>query len=191
MRKGKTERETKETRIRVEVNLDGTGKAEIDTPIAFLRHMLRTLATHSMVDIAVNSEGDLKHHIAEDVALSLGTAIKEALSSVEGINRFGYALVPMDCSLATAAVDLGNRPYSVIDLGMDGPMVEDMPVEDLTHFFESLAASMKANVHIRVEYGRNDHHKVEAAFKALALSLRHALNPDPKRTGVPSSKGII
>lgn len=191
MRIGKITRETKETRILVEVNLDGTGRCEVDTPISFLSHMLSTLATHSMIDITVKAEGDLVHHITEDVALCLGSAMKEALSGPEGISRVGYATVPMDCSLAIAAVDLSNRPYSAIELRAGGQTIEDMPVEDIVHFFESLATSMRANIHVKVEYGSNDHHRVEAAFKALALSLRQAVSKDPRRKGVPSSKGAI
>jgi len=191
MRTGITERKTRETRISVEVNLDGSAKSDVETPIAFLSHMLASLATHSMMDIKVRAEGDLKHHITEDTALCLGSAIKQALDESEAISRFGNATVPMDCSLATAAVDLGNRPYWVVDLGTKGPVIEDMPSEDVAHFFESLAASLRANIHVRVEYGANDHHRVEAAFKALALSLRQALAIDPRRTGVPSSKGVL
>jgi imidazoleglycerol-phosphate dehydratase len=191
MRTGRTERETRETRISVEVNLDGSGKSDVETPITFLNHVLASLATHSMMDIEVRAEGDLKHHIAEDTALCLGSAIKLALEESEAISRFGYATVPMDCSLATAAVDLGNRPYWVVDLGTKGPVIEDMPSEDVAHFLESLAASLRANIHVSVEYGANDHHRVEAAFKALALSLRQALVIDPRRTGVPSSKGVL
>ena len=191
MRTGNTERKTRETRISVEVNLDGSGKSDVETPIAFLSHMLASLATHSMMDIKVRAEGDLKHHIAEDIALCLGSAIKQALDESESISRFGNATVPMDCSLASGAVDFGNRPYWVVNLGIKGPVIEDMPSEDVAHFLESLAASLRANIHVRVEYGANDHHRVEAAFKALALSLRQALVVDPRRTGVPSSKGVL
>ena len=191
MRTGKTERETRETRICVEVNLEGSGKSDVETPIAFLSHMLASLATHSMMDIKVRANGDLKHHIAEDTALCLGLAIRKALDESEAVFRFGDATVPMDCSLASAAVDLGNRPYWVVDLGTRGPIIEDMPSEDAAHFLVSLAASLRANIHVRVDYGENDHHRVEAAFKALALSLRQALLIDRRRTGVPSSKGAI
>ena len=191
MRTGITERKTRETRISVDVNLDGSGKSDVETPIAFLSHMLASLATHSMMDIKVRAEGDLKHHIAEDTALCLGSAIRKALDESEAISRFGDATVPKDCSLATAAVDLGNRSYWVVDLGTKGPIIEDMPSEDATHFLESLAASLRANIHVKVEYGANDHHRVEAAFKALALSLRQALVIDPRRNGVPSSKGVL
>ena len=191
MRKGSVERVTGETSISVTVNLDGSGSAQIDTPIGFLSHMLTSLSTHSMIDVSLKVTGDLKHHIAEDAALCLGRAIREALGDGEPVKRFGYATVPMDCSLASCALDLGGRPYHVVSLGIGGPMVEDLAAEDLTHFLESLATSLQANVHAKVHYGRNDHHRAEAAFKALALSLREAVARDPRRHGVPSSKGVI
>ena len=191
MRNGVAEKKTRETQISVDLNLDGSGKSYCETSIKFLNHMLDSLATHSMIDMKVRAEGDLKHHIAEDTALCIGLAIKKALDGSEATHRFGYAIVPMDCSLATVAVDLGNRPYWFVDLKTKGSIIEDMPTEDIAHFFESLAASLRANIHVRVEYGSNDHHKVEAAFKALALSLRQALSIDPRRTGIPSSKGVL
>ena len=170
--------------------MDGSGAAEIETPVGFLSHMLTSLSTHSLIDIRLNATGDLKHHITEDAALCLGKAIREALEGVP-IIRFGYSTVPMDCSLASCAVDLGGRPYHVVNLGLIGPMLEDVAAEDLIHFFESLATSLHANIHVKVHYGSNDHHRAEAAFKALALSLRQAVAPDPRRRGVPSSKGVI
>lgn len=191
MRKASVERTTRETSVTVTVNLDGSGAAEVETPIGFLSHMLTSLSTHSMIDVSLKVTGDLKHHIAEDAALCLGRAIREALGEGEPVKRFGYASVPMDCSLASCALDLGGRPYHVVSLGLNGPMVEDLAAEDLTHFLESLATSLHANVHVKVHYGCNDHHRAEAAFKALALSLREAVARDPRRHGVPSSKGVI
>ena len=191
MRTGSVERTTRETSVSVTVNLDGSGAAEIETPVGFLSHMLTSLSTHSMIDLRLKATGDLKHHITEDTALCLGRAIREALGEGEPITRFGYTMVPMDCSLASCAVDLGGRPYHVVNLGLSGPTLEDVAAEDLTHFFESLATSLHANIHLRVHYGSNDHHRAEAAFKALALSLRQAVAPDPRRRGVPSSKGVI
>ena len=191
MRTGRFERTTRETSVSVVVNLDGSGAAEIETPIRFLSHMLTSLSVHSLIDIRLKATGDLKHHIAEDVALCLGKAIREALAEGGPINRFGYAMVPMDCSLASCAVDLGGRPYHIVSLGLKGSTVEDVAAEDLTHFLESLATSLAANIHLKVYYGSNDHHQAEAAFKALALSLRQAVAPDPRRRGVPSSKGVI
>jgi imidazoleglycerol-phosphate dehydratase len=191
MRKQEFRRETSETVVSVELNLDGTGKRTIESPLAFFNHMLGSLATHSLIDIKVDAQGDLGHHIVEDAAIGIGSAIKGALGDGKGVTRFGYARVPMDCSLASCALDIGGRPYSVVDLCTEGAKVEDTAAEDLTHFFETLATSLGANIHVKVEYGRNDHHKVEAAFKALALSLRQAVSPDPQRKGVPSSKGVI
>ena len=153
MRTGSVERTTGETSVWVEVNLDGSGAAEIDTPVGFLSHMLTTLSFHSMIDLCVKAAGDLKHHIVEDAALCIGKAIREAMADAGPINRFGFATVPMDCSLASCAVDLGGRPYHVISLGLRGDKVEDMAAEDLTHFLESLATSLTTNIHINVHYG--------------------------------------
>jgi imidazoleglycerol-phosphate dehydratase len=191
MRTQEFRRETSETVVSVELNLDGTGLRTVESPLAFFNHMLGSLATHSIIDMKVEAQGDLGHHIVEDAAIGIGSAIKRALGDGKGIARFGYARVPMDCSLASCALDIGGRPYAVVDLGTEGAMVEDTASEDLTHFFETLAISLDANIHVKVEYGRNDHHKAEAAFKALALSLRQAVSPDPRRNGVPSSKGVI
>ena len=191
MRRQEFRRETSETVVSVELNLDGTGKRTIESPLAFFNHMLGSLATHSLIDLRVEAQGDLGHHIVEDAAIAIGSAIKGALGDGKGIARFGYARVPMDCSLASCTLDIGGRPYAVVDLDTEGAKVEDTAAEDLTHFFETLATAMGANIHIKVEYGRNDHHKAEAAFKALALSLRQAVSADPQREGVPSSKGVL
>ncbi len=184
-------RKTKETEVKVKVNLDGEGKAAVSTSVPFLDHMLTSLATHSLIDITASVKGDLVHHMVEDLAIGLGEALNKALGTREGITRFGNAAAPMDCSLAFAAIDLVKRPYFKIDLKLRGKKVEEMPTEDINHFFESLATSLQANVHIFVEYGSNDHHKAEAATKSLALSLRQATALDPRRKGVPSSKGVI
>jgi imidazoleglycerol-phosphate dehydratase len=191
MRKDEVYRKTKETEVSVKVNLDGEGKAAVDTGVPFLDHMVTSLATHSMIDITAKVKGDLRHHSVEDLAIGLGEALNKALGTRKGIARFGNAAAPMDCSLAFAAVDLVKRPYFKIDLKLRGKKVEDMPTEDINHFFESLATSLCANVHVFVQYGSNDHHKAEAAVKALALSLRQAVALDPRRKGVPSSKGVI
>jgi imidazoleglycerol-phosphate dehydratase len=191
VRKDEVYRKTKETEVSVKVNLDGEGKAAIKTGVPFLDHMVTSLATHSMIDITAKVTGDLRHHSVEDLAIGLGEALSKALGTREGIARFGYAAAPMDCSLAFAAVDLVKRPYFKIDLKLRGKKIEDMPTEDLNHFLESLATSLCANIHIFVQYGSNDHHKAEAAVKALALSLRQAVALDPGRKGVPSSKGVI
>jgi imidazoleglycerol-phosphate dehydratase len=184
-------RKTKETEVKIKVNLDGEGKANIQTPIPFFSHMLTSLATHSLIDIEASVTGDLAHHMIEDLALGLGEALNRALGTREGITRFGSATVPMDCSLAIGAVDLVKRPYFVVDLKFKGRKIEEMQTEDINHFYESLTQTLQANIHLYVLYGSNDHHKAEAATKALALSLRQAATPDPRRKGVPSSKGVI
>ncbi len=191
MRSEEIYRETKETEVSIKVNLDGSGKAEVKTGVPFLDHMVTSLATHSMIDITAQVTGDLRHHSVEDLAIGLGEALSKALGTREGITRFGYAVAPMDCSLAFAAVDLVKRPYFKIDLKLRGKKIEDMPTEDINHFFESLATSLCANVHVYIQYGSNDHHKTEASIKALALALRQAVAIDPRRKGVPSSKGVI
>jgi imidazoleglycerol-phosphate dehydratase len=191
MRADEVYRKTRETEVRVKVNLDAEGKADVNTGVAFLDHMITSLATHSLIDITATVKGDLRHHAVEDFAICLGEAVSKALGNREGITRFGNAAVPMDCSLAFSAVDLVKRPYFKIDLKLRGKKIEDMPTEDINHFFETLATSLRANVHVFVQYGSNDHHKAEAAIKALALSLRQAIALDPRRKGVPSSKGVI
>jgi imidazoleglycerol-phosphate dehydratase len=191
MRTEEVYRKTKETEVKVKINLDGEGKSKVDTSVPFLDHMLTSFATHSLIDVSASVKGDLVHHSIEDLALGLGEALNKALGTREGITRFGNAAVPMDCSLAFAAVDLVKRPYFKIDLKLRGKKVEEMPTEDIVHFFESFTTSLQANVHLFVEYGSNDHHKAEAATKALALSLRQAVSMDPRRKGIPSSKGVI
>jgi len=191
LREASYERKTGETEIRVAVNLDGTGQSDIRLPNSFLSHMLSSMATHSLMDIKIEGDGDLTHHIVEDTALTLGEAMKMALGDRKGIRRFGDAMVPMDCSLAVAAVDLSGRPYSVVDLNLVGSMVEDCPSMDLRHFLVSLATSMAASIHVNVQYGDDDHHKAEAAYKALSIALRKAVETDPRRQGVPSSKGVL
>ena len=191
MRTEEVYRKTRETEVTVKVNLDGEGKADVKTGISFLDHMVTSFATHSLIDVTAKVKGDLKHHAIEDLAICIGEAVNKALGTREGITRFGYAAAPMDCSLAFAAVDLVKRPYFKIDLKLKGKKIEDIATEDVNHFFESFATSLAANVHVFTQYGSNDHHKAEAAVKALALSLRQAVAFDPRRKGVPSSKGVI
>jgi imidazoleglycerol-phosphate dehydratase len=191
MRTEEVYRKTRETEVTVKVNLDGEGKADVNTSVSFLDHLIASFATHSLIDVTAKVKGDLKHHAIEDLAICLGEALNKALGTRDGITRFGYAAAPMDCSLAFAAVDLVKRPYFKIDLKLRGKKVEDMATEDIVHFFESFATSLAANVHVFTQYGSNDHHKAEAAIKALALSLRQAIAMDPRRKGVPSSKGVI
>ena len=191
MRTEEVYRKTLETEVTVKVNLDGEGKAKVDTGVSFFNHLVTSFSTHSLIDIAAKVKGDLKHHAVEDIAICLGEAVNKALGTREGITRFGYAAAPMDCSLAFAAVDLVKRPYFKIDLKLRGKKIEDMATEDVDHFFESFATSLAANVHVFTQYGSNDHHKAEAAIKALALSLKQAMAMDQRRKGVPSSKGVI
>ena len=191
MRTKEVHRKTRETEVKVKVNLDGEGKTDVKTGMCFLDHMVTSFATHSLIDLTAKVTGDLKHHSVEDLAICLGEAVNKALGTREGLTRFGYAAAPMDCSLAFAAVDLVKRPYFKIDLKLRGKKVEDMATEDINHFFQSFATSLAANVHLFTQYGSNDHHKAEAAVKALALSLRQAVAMDPRRKGVPSSKGVI
>jgi imidazoleglycerol-phosphate dehydratase len=189
-RKGITRRKTKEVEIEVSVDLDGTGEYEGTSSSAFMDHMLRTFCKHGRIDVQVSAKGDLKHHIIEDLALVLGKAISKALGDKSGICRFGYAYVPMDDSLARSVVDLGGRAYSRINLGLKCESIEDTRVEDIVHFMESLVQSLQFNLHIRVLYGSNDHHRIEAAMKALALSMKMAISPSGTG-GVPSAKGEI
>lgn len=173
------------------MNIDGSGTSDVGTGIRFLDHMLGSLATHSLIDITAKASGDFGHHVFEDIAICLGEALLKAIGDASGMTRFGYAIVPMDCTVAFAAVDLARRPYAKIDLQLSTSEVENLPRQNINHFLETLAMSLRANVHIWIEYGMNDHHKVEAAFKALALSLKQATSIDPRRRGVPSSKGAI
>lgn len=192
MRKVAAERKTKEVDITLKLNVDGKGNADVKTGITFLDHMLVTLAKHGLFDLTIKASGDLKHHISEDVALVLGEALNEATNKGKGIRRFGSAQVPMDESLARATVDLGGRPYCIRNLRILQSQIEDLKTEDIEHFFESLAQASKANIHVTVLYGSNEHHKIEAAVKALALALRQALTVEPRiGNQVPSTKGVL
>ncbi|MFW6117409.1 MAG: imidazoleglycerol-phosphate dehydratase HisB [Thermoproteota archaeon] len=192
MRRTKVERKTREVDITLHLNIDGKGQGEAETGIKFLNHMLITLAKHSLFDLKVKGEGDLNHHLCEDVALTLGKALRQALKEKKGIRRFGSAYVPMDESLARAVIDVGGRAYCNLNLGLTLPQIEDMKTEDFKHFFNSFAQASKMNLHLSVLYGDNNHHKVEAAVKALALALRQAVRLE-KRIGdrIPSAKGVM
>ncbi|MCL7385497.1 MAG: imidazoleglycerol-phosphate dehydratase [Thaumarchaeota archaeon] len=189
-RRATVERRTLESNIFVDVLLDGQGTAKSKTNIKFLDHMIATLATHSMMDVVVEATGDLTHHIVEDVALTLGSAISKALDNREGIKRFGYAVIAMDDALSVVSVDLVKRPYAIVKLKIDGPQIEDIAKEDIYHFFRSFAFSLESTMHVLVLYGENDHHKVEAATKALAISLRQAMSFDERRRQA-SVKGTL
>jgi len=185
MRTGEYSKTTIDGEINVKVNLDGKGIININTGIKFFDHLITTLGTHSLIDIIIAIEGDLKHHLIEDIAICLGLAIRKAIGNSKGINGYGYAIVPMDCSLAFTAIDLVKWPYHKIDLKISGETIEDMMQEDIIHFLETLASSLQINMHIWVQYGDNDHHKVEAAFKSLALSLKEAVAINPRRVDIP------
>jgi imidazoleglycerol-phosphate dehydratase len=192
-RRGDRVRETKETRIAVSVDLDGTGAAAIATGVGFYDHLLTSLATHSLIDIEINAVGDIEiddHHTVEDVALALGGAISDALGDRAGISRFGAARVPMDESLAQCALDLSGRPYAVVDLPFRGERMGELATQMVEHALYSFAQASGTTLHIDGK-GRNDHHLAEAAFKALARALRMAVAIDPRRSGVPSSKGSL
>lgn len=193
MRTAKVKRETLETRVEVEVNLDGIGKGNIQTGIKFLDHQLQTLSKHSLIDFNITAQGDLSHHIIEDVALTMGEALNRALGKRKAIFRFGWAITPMDDSLVLVAIDLGGRSYVNLDLNLKEATIEDLEAEDVEHFLFSLAQSANMNLHVKVLYGNNNHHKVEAVFKALALSLRQAVSIDARRgeEEVPSAKGTF
>ncbi|MFN8621905.1 MAG: imidazoleglycerol-phosphate dehydratase HisB [Chloroflexota bacterium] len=193
-RRAERERATRETRIRVAVDLDGTGKARIATGIGFYDHLLTSFSGHSLIDVEIEAAGDLEvdeHHTVEDVALVLGDAISAALGDRKGITRFGDAVVPMDEALARCALDLSGRPYAVLDLAFRGDRMGQLSTQLVEHALESLSRTAGMTLHLSAS-GRNDHHVAEAAFKALARSLRAAVTPDPRRAGaVPSTKGAL
>jgi len=187
-------RKTNETEISVFLNIDGTGKSEIDTGIGFLDHMLHHIAVHGLFDLNIKAVGDLfvdEHHTVEDVALVLGQAFAEALEDKKGIVRTAHAYVPMDETLARVVVDLSGRPYGVIDVEWRTPAVGGIATTLFEHFFESFAVTCRCNLHASVLYGRDDHHKAEALFKALGRALDAATQLDPRRGGVPSTKGTL
>jgi imidazoleglycerol-phosphate dehydratase len=184
-------RQTRETDVSVRVALDGTGEASISTGVGFYDHLLTSLAHHSLIDLRIEARGDLEvddHHTVEDVALVLGAALAAALGERAGIRRFGDASVPMDEALASAVIDVGGRPYAVIDLPFRGERIGVLSTQLIEHALEAFARTAGATLHIRGS-GRNDHHLAEAAFKALARALRAACEADPRRTGVASTKG--
>ena len=193
-RQARVERSTKETQIAVELRIDGHGKAEINTGIGFLDHMLTLFAGHGLFDLSVQANGDLhidEHHTAEDVLICLGKALDQALGDRRGIVRTAHSFVPMDEALALVAVDLGGRPYCVFEADFVTPRLGQLGTDLLFHLFESLAIHARMNLHAKVFYGRNDHHKIEGLFKALARALDAATQFDPRRQDVPSTKGTL
>lgn len=195
MRKANLQRKTAETDLHIELNLDGSGNASIDTGLKFLDHMLHHLAVHGSFDLELKGKGDLEvdeHHTVEDCALILGQAVDQALGARKGIVRMGSATVPMDEALAQVVVDLSGRPYSVIQADWHTPRVGGIATSLFPHFLESLAVTARCNLHARVFYGRDDHHQAEALFKALARALGEACRMDPRRAQeIPSTKGIL
>jgi imidazoleglycerol-phosphate dehydratase len=188
-------RKTNETDITIELNVDGNGKHSINTGIGFLDHMLTHIAVHGLFDLTIHAQGDLQvdeHHTVEDVALVLGQAFAEALGDKNGIVRTAHAYVPMDETLAFVALDLSGRPYAVVDVEWTSPSVGGIAASLFAHFFESFAVMARCNLHARVLYGRDDHHKAEALFKALGRALDSATQLDPRRAGnIPSTKGSL
>lgn len=195
MRKAKVARETRETRLVVEVDLDGSGTYDIKTGIGFLDHMLEQLSRHSLMDLRVQAEGDLHidfHHTTEDAGLAIGQAISQALGSRQGIGRYGSALLPMDEALTRVALDLSNRPFLVWNVPFSRDKIGDMDSELFREWFQAFAQTAGATLHVACLYGENNHHIVESCFKALARALREAWSLDSRQVGtVPSTKGAL
>lgn len=195
MRTATVTRRTRETQIELTVNLDGTGQTEVNTPIGFLSHMLEAFGRHALIDLHAEVAGDLHvdaHHTVEDTGLVLGEALATALGDRRGISRAGWARHPMDEALADCAIDLSGRPACVLEASFDGERVGTLPLELLYEFFEALARTLGASVHLDLVRGRNDHHRVEALFKAFARAMRMAVAVDPRAKGIiPSTKGAL
>ena len=190
----KVERQTKETKIVVEVNLDGTGISKIQTPLPFLSHMLDQIARHGSIDLTVVAEGDVEidgHHTTEDVGIVLGKAVLDALGDRRGIKRYGSATLPMDEALVTAALDLSGRPYFVWRVPLPKAKLGEWDVELAEVFFEAFARTAQANLHVHLIEGSNLHHIVEISFKAFSKALREAVSLDPRSPDVPSTKGML
>jgi imidazoleglycerol-phosphate dehydratase len=195
VRRGVIDRQTRETSIRVRLALDGRGRYRIATGIRFLDHMLELVTRHGGFDLEIDARGDLdvdQHHTVEDLGIALGEAVSKALGARRGINRAGYFVMPMDETLGVAAIDLGGRAHAVVDLRLKVRRVGDLQAELITDFFEGFAQGARANVHLKVLYGRSSHHQVEALFKAFARALRFACSKDRRlaRT-LPSTKGLL
>lgn len=194
MRKAKIARNTKETQIKLELNLDGSGKGAIDTGIGFFDHMLELLKKHALIDLTVKAKGDLNvdyHHTVEDVGLVFGQALDKALGDRRGLTRYGFASVPMDEALCETSLDLGGRPFLVMQCAMKHMMVKDFEVKLVEEFFRAVSVESRSNIHLRQIYGDETHHVCEGLFKSFARALRAAAGIDPREKGVPSSKGVI
>lgn len=192
-RTAKIKRETKETSVLVQLNLDGQGKTSIKTGIDFFDHLISSFGKHAMIDLTVRakSNDNILHHLIEDTGIVIGSALDKALGNRSGITRFSYASVPMDESLAEASVDLVRRQYCKINLSIKRAQIEGMSKEDIEHFIYSLTQNINSCIHINVRYGENDHHKIESAIKSLAVAFRTSANPDKKQKGIPSTKGSM
>lgn len=187
-------RQTKETKITLALNLDGTGQSRVETGVGFFDHMLDLLSRHSLIDLSVDAEGDLDvddHHTVEDVGIVLGQAIEKAVGDKRGIHRYGWAIVPMDESLAQVAIDLSGRAAFIFNATFNGPKIGKFDTELVAEFLKALATTARMNLHVNVPYGDNNHHIAEAIFKATAKALRQAVSADPRNTGVPSTKGAL
>ena len=194
MRKSEIERNTKETKIKLSLNIDGTGAGEIDTGIGFFNHMLELLKKHALIDLSVKAVGDIDvdyHHTVEDVGLVFGKALNEALGDRAGIIRYGFASIPMDEALCETSLDLGGRPFVVMQCAMKHMMVKDFEVKLVEEFFRAVSVEARANIHLRQIYGDEAHHVCEGLFKSFARALRAAKAIDANEKGVPSSKGVI
>ncbi|MBQ7188623.1 MAG: imidazoleglycerol-phosphate dehydratase HisB [Kiritimatiellae bacterium] len=194
MRSATKYRKTKETEIRLSLNLDGTGQSKISTGIPFFNHLLELFSRHSLVDLEVTAKGDVDvdyHHTVEDIGLVLGMAVNEALGERRGIRRYGFFELPMDETLCSAALDLGGRPFLVFQSAMKHFKVRDFEVKLLEEFFRALTVEARMNLHIRQIYGDEAHHVCEGLFKAWARAFRQAVETDPRDQGIPSSKGVI
>lgn len=194
MRTSKLSRNTRETQIELELNLDGSGEGTIDTGIGFFNHMLELLKKHALIDLSVRAKGDLDvdyHHTVEDVGLVLGKALNEALGDRWGIVRYGFASIPMDEALCETSLDLGGRPFLVMQCAMKHMMVRDFEVKLVEEFFRAVSVESRSNIHLRQIYGDEAHHVCEGLFKSFARALRMAKAVDPNEKGVPSSKGVI
>jgi len=193
-RKAEISRKTNETDVELKLDMDGRGRSSIDTGIGFFNHMLELFAKHGLFDFWVKASGDLDvdyHHTVEDVGIVLGQAIRKALGSMSSVKRYGSAFVPMDEALALVAVDIGGRPFMVFDAGMNNEKVGEIDTELFEEFFRAVAVNAAMNIHIKVFYGNNNHHRIEAVFKAFGRALREAAVIDSKIEGVMSTKGII
>lgn len=188
------ERRTAETGIRLALSLDGTGQADIHTGIGFFDHMLNLMVAHGLLDLALVCDGDLEvdgHHSVEDIGIALGDAFQKAIGDKKGIRRYGTFYLPMDEALAFVSLDISGRPYLVYDGGEMAPMIGGFDTEFVEEFLRAFAVHAGLTLHVRVLYGKNSHHKVEAIFKALGHALRIAVERDPKVKGIPSTKGML